>query len=77
MPRQKALISKRAAEHGVVDSYHRFYLDLAFEIVLCVDPLPTSADSLQTTKILPRISFFSTIHEIITPRKICAIRLDN
>ncbi len=25
MPDQKALISKRAAEHGVVDSYHRFY----------------------------------------------------
>ncbi len=48
-PEQKALIVKRAAEHGVVDSYHRFYLkriDLAFEIVLCADPLPTSADSL-------------------------------
>ncbi len=39
---------KRAAEHGVVDSYHRFYLkriDLAFEIVLCADPLPTSANN--------------------------------
>ncbi len=39
---------KRAAEHGVVDSYHRFYLkriDLAFEIVLCAGPLPTSADN--------------------------------
>ncbi len=35
MPEQKALIAKRAAEHGVVDSYHRFYLkriNLAFFI---------------------------------------------
>ena len=43
-----ALIAKRAAEHGVVASYHRFYqrIDLAFEIVLRADPLPTRFDSL-------------------------------
>ncbi len=49
MPEQKALVAKRAAEHGVVASYHRFYLkriNLAFEIVLSADPLPTRADSL-------------------------------
>ncbi len=70
-PEQKALIAKKAAEHGVV---HRFYLkriDLAFEIVLRADPSLTRFDS---TKILPQISLFSTIHEIITPQKICAIR---
>ncbi len=56
-PEQKALIAKRATEHGVVASYHRFYLkriDLAFEIVLHADPLPTHVDSL-------------AIHENITP----------
>ncbi len=39
-PEQKALIAKRAAEHGVVASYHRFYLKriyLPFKIVLRVD----------------------------------------
>ncbi len=44
-----ALFAKRAAEHDVVASYHRFYLkriDLAFEIVFRADPLPTCADSL-------------------------------
>ena len=47
-PKQKALIAKRAAEHGVIASYHRFYqrINLAFEIVLCADPLPTRFDSL-------------------------------
>ena len=29
-PEQKALIAKREAEHGVVTSYHRFYLKGSF-----------------------------------------------
>ncbi len=50
---QKALIAKRAAEHGVIASYHRFYLKRTWhpsiffsEIVLHAGPLPTLADSL-------------------------------
>ncbi len=49
--------------------------DRANEIVLRADPLPTRAAQ-QSTKILLRISFFSTIHEIITPRKNCAFLIE-
>ncbi len=50
--------------------------DLILSKVLRADPLPTHAicPHCQPSNPLLRISLFSTIHEIITPRKICAIR---
>ncbi len=64
-PEQKALIAKRAAEHGVVALYHRFYLKRTWHC----DPLPIRADSHENIT-----ANETMIHEIITPRKICVIR---
>ena len=74
-PEQKAMIAKRAAEHGVVASYHPFYLKESIKIVLRADPLPTCADSIAIHKnITANIIVFNDSRNYYSNTQIYAIR---